>query len=322
MFFWIGWIYESKWYSFYGINIAQIEMPVQLVITQSVSPLLIIFFVLLLLFLVVYILRWLFVYLFYVFTGKEVDWAYLLSFDVVIGEILPIVFAVYSILFLWVARKLATTKLSLGIDLDMLAVIITLLNLILAVRVALRALLSLYVGVFGVFFPTLSRSVKHSLRLEWGETLGTFRDKRIQVSLVTLTILLSSVYLSGLFGIADARLGFRDFGGGNWGVQHVYISSVNPIPALKGHFLEQRDAQYLYGPLGYITENKRYLFLTDWKSDPEGYFRSSTTPYMIDFNIGNQINIIPVETEAQAQIPAPIGTTGPEGAVTATPGQP
>ena len=57
LFFWIGWMYEVKWYGYYGINAMQLDIPVQNIVIQSVPILLFSIFILAMILMLVFVLR-------------------------------------------------------------------------------------------------------------------------------------------------------------------------------------------------------------------------------------------------------------------------
>lgn len=291
LFFWIGWMYEAKWYGYYGINVAQLDLPVQNIVIQSIPILLLALFILALILIGVYVLR-VFIYFFYfLVTKKQKTWNDLFSLDKVFKQTSPFVFAIYFMLVLFIIYRLRSNRISEDLDISYLSFIIISIGIFLAYRVIIESLL------YG------SQHIRVGMNKQMPRKTLDFRDQIIGYSLVGLLILFSSVLLSGFFGDSDAKRGFR-YSGGGWGVEQVYIASPSQVVGLESFLLEKKEAQYIYGPFGYVAENKHYLYLIQWKAKGQEFFEPAPPLYLVDYTKGSPINVIPYKAYSPTEQPA------------------
>jgi hypothetical protein len=100
----------------------------------------------------------------------------------------------------------------------------------------------------------------------------------INGSVIAISILISSVSLAAVDGIADAAEGRQ----GAWRIPQVHITSKDTVPVLDA-FKENCDSNgaYKYGTFGLVAENDQTIFLVPWLNKNESYFSPSSELFIL-----------------------------------------
>jgi hypothetical protein len=94
-------------------------------------------------------------------------------------------------------------------------------------------------------------------------------DRTIVVSFIAICILISSVSIAALAGIADAAVGRQ----GSWQIPQAYITSSDSIPVLNDYPNDSAPSgTNKYGPFGLIEENDHTIYLVPWRKQGMEYF--------------------------------------------------
>jgi hypothetical protein len=260
----VGWMYESRWYSYYGIEPSQLNLAPNQVSIQSIPGLLFIFFsaaILLPVFIRLAIKR-LQIYGF--------DWSDLRERNERIGTIVLQV-SVLNFLLIF----------SFGCYISL-----TINNFIYEIYISLLSILIIFCFRGIVDFFDL---VRFSLLRFW-------------VIIFHTSLFLSSLSLLAVLGQFDAYRGHRLLSG-DWQLQRTYIITNKEISAfsLRGSKCSEdkittNNSSSIYCDLSLILRTENQLFFVDWEKD--GFYTRNPTLYVVPIGGDDQqISLITQEHE-------------------------
>lgn len=282
VFYIAGWIYEAHWYGFFGINITQINIPLQQIMIEGLPGIFIIAISLLVANVIFSIRR----------MNKKNDpknldvlRTILIAYSISIGFILSI--GIYNRKFL---NPLPLEIIISSAGLVIVFFILILLQLIRNNRMAsiLKASseitpVLLNLGIMNIMVGGLiSASIPQSLLSEIMKTpkfkalikksfnraepivIAIINAWRIWIGLVILFFVFLSLTTSAILGRVDAHYGKRFMMGG-WKMNETYIYSSKPNLPLPHSSNPSADKGYTYGPFGLIANDEQAYYLVDWK---------------------------------------------------------
>ncbi len=291
MFFYLGWEYQASWYWYYGIDLAQLDLPLSMILQQSMIVLLLSLSLILIIFGVVFLLRLIVLYVKNFFPGdRRIELASLFSIRDIFRRNIHFMVLVYVVLIYEFLAQVAIHNsnyptLEKPANVAMLDLFIIPIAAILLIR------------LLGDFIYILPVNFKHRLRLT---SESRINDEPYRIILGVLVLFAASIMFTGIMAIGDASVGFRD-NAGYQAVQRVYLESHLPIAGLEPYRQGCDCNPYVYGPMGYLGNNKEYLFLVPWKADGEEYFPQFPALYQIERSQTDTINIIPYGASPQRE---------------------
>jgi len=332
VFYIAGWVYEVYWYGFFGINITQINIPLQQIMIEGLPGILIIAFGLLVAFLF--------------FAGRrnrQDDIAENL-------DVLRIILTAYSvsvfiILFIGImnGRFLIPLPFEIivsGIGLVVVFIILVLLPLSQRNRIARLleattelspllmqvALTSILAGPsIGMVTQKLLQEVIESSKFK--SILKEYSDQgasiaiavinawRVWVGLVILFFLFLSLTTSAILGRANAHYGKRLMMGG-WEMSETYVySSKSDLPLPTAN--EKANNGFTYGPFALIASDDQIYYLADWKNGR--YYVSRPNVYTLPRSNDTSLIILYVPQPTPTPLPIPTVTMTPSSTATSLP---
>jgi len=283
IFLYLGWAYQSNWYWYYGIDPSQLEIPLSVVVQQSIMNFLLSLSFLLVIFGVLFLLRLIVLTVKNFFPGeRSLELGKLFSLrDVFQGNIHFVALVYVGLIYLFL--KEVASHNSNTPKLEMPANIAALHMFILPVAVIL------FLRLLGDLLSHLPAGVRQRLRLT---SAARIDDEPYRMVLGILVIFGASVVFTGVMAVGDASVGFRD-DASYQAVRRVYLKSDVPIAGLESYRQGCDCNPYVYGPLGYLGDHDGYLFLVPWKAEGENEFPQFPPLYQIERSGTGTINIIP-----------------------------
>jgi hypothetical protein len=250
-FYLVGWTYFSNWYSFFGISIYQVDVPTHHILVNSVP--------LIFLPLVSFLLAVIFDHIIAVARkedqGNEGEMRYNIR-RIMVAYLVPILIIIISYIFGRIRNYQFFNMKDVPEELFWFATIIV----------------STYILI-------LRRGNKN---------LSTGNDRIIYLILIAICILISSVSIAALDGIADAAAGEQ----GTWRIPQAYLSSEEDLVILNDYIEDSATSRInKYGPFALIAENDKTIFLTPWREADEEYFKPSPRLFILQRNEKTVVNI-------------------------------
>jgi len=299
MFLYLGWVYQVSWYWYYGIDPIQLNVPLSIIFQQSMALFLLSLSLILILFGVIYLLRLIVFSLRNFFTGKRrSELASLFSIHDIFQRNIHFVVLVYAALIYLFLKEVEIHNSNYP-KLEMPSNIVMLNAFIIPIAAIL------FIRLLGDFLHILPASFKHRLGLT---SESRINDEHYRAIMDVLVVFAASIIFTGIMAVGDASVGFRQ-NASYQAVRRVYLKSYLPIAGLEPYRQDCDCSPYAYGPMGYLGNNKEYLFLVPWKADGEEYFPQFPPLYQIERSSTNTINIIPDGVSPQQESPPTTGTS-------------
>jgi len=282
-FFYLGWVYQTSWYWYYGIDPVQLNFPLATIFQQGLVLFLFSLGFILIIFMVIFVLRLIVLALrIFFFQERRSELASLFSIRNFFQRNIHFAVMVYVALIYFFLKEVEihnsnTPKLETPANIVMLEVFI------------IPVVVILFIRLLGDFLYMLPEGFKSRLRLT---TESGINDMPYRVVLGILLVLAVSIKFTGVMAVGDASVGFRQ-NASYQAVRRVYLKSYVPIAGLESYRQDCDCGPYVYGPLGYLGNNAQYLLLVPWKADGEEYFPQFPPLYQIEQSSTNTINIIP-----------------------------
>jgi hypothetical protein len=284
--FYLGWVYLSNWYGFYGLDASELEPSVFGLLTQGSLMLVITLGFLLILFTLLFVVRLVGLAIRNLLFGKQrLAWTELFSFESFFRRSFHFVILLYAGIvywFLWTAWNYNTQGRALILPGE--TVIVIQLWIAPSVTILLLRALADLLG-------RLPRRAKKRLKLK---SVARIADGPFRATLGVLLFMATSVLYAAMSGLGEASVGYRPesmYGA----LPRVNIASEHAIPGLEPFRIGCGCDPYRYGPLAYLAEEDGTLILTRWKPEGEIYFRQFPELYRIQRSQANQINVVPAE---------------------------
>lgn len=305
IFFISGWIYEAHWFSFFGVNISQLNPDPIRMMVQGIPGVLYFSSVFLVSTGIVIFLKravW-----DAGFQMNDMPYVILLAYVLSTLDLLTIISQAEHFYF-------KGTQLQL-IPEVVIAVIPAVLIILYSVLAPLYYLLSKSGLLVPYYAPGLEVGLKYSLRFrkyvgidfslfsnediekilkKFNEpsarrlerfTLGVIRvvsrTWKIWTFILIIFVFLVSIAFSALLGEYEARLGRRTLNG-NWHLSEIYIYSNEQLGVLTHIESITSSGIFRYGPLSLIAEDDNMLFVVDWEES--GHYVQRPNLYMIPYN--------------------------------------
>lgn len=281
MFFGLGWLYQTTWYWYYSLPVSQLDLPLSLIFGDVMVVNVILLILILIICSVLFVLRLFVLYVRnFIFGDSRIGLSNLFSirdfFERNIHLIILLYIGLIYFIITW-RRVYPPPPLTLPPYLDLLEIF----TLSLAVILFIRMLGDLLSGM-----PT---RIKHRLRLK---TETGIDDGILRIFLGIMAAYAISAAFTGLTAVEDASIGFQ-IDGGYLGSRRVYVESDFPIAGLDRYRKDCDCNSYIYGPMGFLAENKDYIFLIPWKADNLKYFEPAGPLYQIERSPKRTIDLIP-----------------------------
>lgn len=332
IFFISGWLYETQWYSFYGIEISQINIPPTSFMVQGFPGILIV--------MICVPFTWILIRLYrgisrFIKVRSNKFGKRTISFSLIskfLGE--PIIVAVFSYLIVAIILAFATVWMlnTFSLLFEPPFIVLFSASFIFISLILLYFVLIFFLSRRIVELTTQSLSTIDDRRKKNTRTKISPKRKRVNPKVVLsatasatdilailffLLTFLTSISVSSLLGQYDAFQGKKSLAG-NWTIPRVYIFSETPKLILEEFQISQNTNGYIYGPLGLITSSDSKYYFVDVKlkayytERPKVYLVEKTnTDLILDPN--NNLRIDPIFT-------APSPTLSPlENTITVTP---
>lgn len=288
-----GWLYTSVWYSYFGIDLASINLPPQTILVNGVPS---IFAMLLLTMLVILVLG---------FIGRAN--AHYANSKYRLPLFFFVTFVLTTLASAWVAFMLTGVTLSEWFSKPAGEFLhprpITVLLLISAVSPVIAVLaqipLILFVEVFPRLFSPGSRTPLN-FQKEVLEILDAGRKiPQFWIGVILLIYLFVSVIVSNVLGEIDAQRGAHLMAG-DWNIPQAQLYSPDPLPILSQ--VQQNSAgsqSYVYGPLGLLyADNFNYYFVA-WKTTR--YYPTNPRLWIVPRSENYFLEVQPVVTDIFTQ---------------------
>lgn len=294
MFLYLGWVYQTSWYWYYGIDYIQLNLPLSAIFQQSMALFLLSFSLVVIIFGIIFLLRLITLFLRNFFSGgRRSELASLFSIrDIFQRNIHCVVLICVAIIYLFLKdveiHNSNYSKLELPANIAMLNAFIIPISFILLFR------------LLGDFLYILPAGLKQRLRLTAESRIN---DEHYRIIMDVLVVFAVSTMFIGIMAVGEASVGFRQ-NASYQAVRRVYLKSYLPIAGLEPYRQDCDCSPYVYGPIGYLGNNEEYLFLIPWKADGEEYFPQFPTLYQIERSSNNTINIIPDGVSPQQESPS------------------
>jgi hypothetical protein len=335
IFYFTGWVYISHWYSYYGIDASQVDIPLQLILLHGFPGIL---------FLTICGLISLFAKVFYKKYARELSfsiedlpdiaiWAYVLASIltfIIAWKIksiisIPVEVWISSIGFLLLAVSyilLSQTRSFLvfphaieakaeGSSLARIGIIYRMIVDTLKEKGFIAGIILGVIAPFG-FDKSLSEKIdqevdeiKKSAQEESNRIIYIVKDSwRFWIIAMIIFYFLNSISTSAILGELDAVRGAR-FMMGNWFIPKVSLYSTISISSLKKHE-KQFDNNFEYKPFGLLSSDDKSYYLVDWKTTD--YYQQKPQVYIVPRNDDLILSFIVSPVGYSVAIPLPTST--------------
>jgi hypothetical protein len=289
--YYIGWVYEASWYDYYGIDIAQLEMPLSSILAQGTLMLAINLGFLLMLFMLFYIVRLVVLSVRkFLFSDTLLNLKELFSIESFFKSKFHAIFLLYlgivywSLWMAWNYNHNTPGKPIVFLPGDLLIII---------QFVIFPVTVFLIVIAWGDFLAKLPGPIKKRLRIKLN--IG-IKNGKYRSALTLLTFLATCILFSGIMGAGNASVGFRN-DGQYAAFPRVNVVSDHAIPGLERFRVGCGCEPYTYGPLQYLATTRDYIILTRMKPEGQIYFTKFPEIYRIQRVLSNPVNIVPFDAQ-------------------------
>lgn len=293
----LGWVYQRSWYWYYGIDPVQLDLPVSTIFQEGIDLFLLSLSLILIIFGLIFLLRLIALASRNFFSReRRTELASLFSIRDIFQRHLHFVVLVFVALIFLLLREVAIANSNYP-TLQLPPSIANLYALIIPLS------FFLFVRLLGDFLYILPAGFKQRLRLT---SESGFNDEHFRAIMNILIVFAATTIFTGIMAVGEASVGFRQ-NASYQAVRRVYLKSDLPIAGLEPYRQDCDCGAYVYGPIGYLGNNKDYLFLVPWKANGELYFPQFPALYQIERSPTNTINIIPDGVGPQQESPSTTG---------------
>ncbi len=266
-----GWVYEANWYSFYGIQLSQVDLSTQQIMIDGVPGIFILIVSGILVLTGMAIVR--------SFKGLAIASDDLPTLAILTDLLVSFVLIIFIIRLLFMGLPVPREAIISGLTIPLIAFIILIVFQLTNVaqtvvdgglsaipnKIDLALLVPITLPLTGV--KNLVRS--YLLNYVENQRIKVVRSisetGRFWLILVLLTAFFISIAISAMMGVMNAHFGSRMMMG-NWQMSPIYLYSdtyIEPLPTTMS------SKTYLYGPLGLLAVSDKSYYLVDWNSKRE-----------------------------------------------------
>ena len=335
IFYFAGWVYEAYWYGFFGINLTQINIPLQQIMIEGLPGIVIIA-----------ISSSIAIMVFNLFPRKKKKSGTNPSFVWVMVSAYGLCVLVVFVIGILYRDFLDPLPIEIGISGFGLAFVFIVLILLQFYR---RNRISFLLNATKDFSPLLMSVALSSLSLfpvggSFSSLLGDIGAKmlsdvydsikeenpkreemiaidiinawRVWSGLVILFFILLSLTTSAILGRANAHLGQRLMMGG-WQMNEIFIYSSKPDLPLPHSSASYAEKGYTYGPFGIIANDDQVYYLVDWKVGD--HYEARPNLYAIPRSNDTSLVILYAPQSTPTPLPSPTVTFTPLSTATSLP---